>query len=139
MSSLQQAGYEFRARNTIAPQSGGTARRVRKVATNFSPHLVNSNAETVSGAPISIALISPDRRHRDAAAQALAGCAGYEVSEFSSYPVRLDDASEIMDQKFSVVIIDLDGDPKFALELVESISADGPEHASFSRFRWNKR
>jgi pilus assembly protein CpaE len=125
MSSLQQAGYEFRARNTIAPKSGGTARRVRKVATNFSPHLVNSNAETVSGAPISIALISPDRRHRDAAAQALAGCAGYEVSEFSSYPVRLDDASEIMDQKFSVVIIDLDGDPKFALELVESISADG--------------
>ena len=95
------------------------------MATNFSPHLVNSNAETVSGAPISIALISPDRRHRDAAAQALAGCAGYEVSEFSSYPVRLDDASEIMDQKFSVVIIDLDGDPKFALELVESISADG--------------
>jgi len=77
----------------------------------------------------------------------------------SSLPVRLDDASEIMDQKFSVVIIDLDGDPKFALELVESISAmvcdgDGysesadpsfwcgacePEHASFSRFRWNKR
>jgi len=80
MSSLQQAGYEFRARNTIAPKSGGTARRVRKVATNFSPHLVNSNAETISGAPISIALISPDRRHRDAAAQALAGCAGYEVS-----------------------------------------------------------
>jgi pilus assembly protein CpaE len=95
------------------------------VATDSSPRLVNSNAETFGATPLSIALISPNRRQREAAALALAGCTGYEVSEFSSYPVRLDDASEMMDQKFGVVIIDLDGDPEFALKLVESISADG--------------
>ena len=95
------------------------------MATDSSPRLVNSNAETFGATPLSIALISPNRRQREAAALALAGCTGYEVSEFSSYPVRLDDASEMMDQKFGVVIIDLDGDPEFALKLVESISADG--------------
>jgi pilus assembly protein CpaE len=31
----------------------------------------------------------------------------------------------MMDQKYGIVIIDLDGDPEFALQLVESISADG--------------
>jgi pilus assembly protein CpaE len=95
------------------------------VATDYSPRLVNSNPVTIGGAPLSIALISPNRRQREAAAETLSGCTGYEVVEFSSYPVRLDDASEIMDQKFGVVIIDLDADPEFALQLVESISADG--------------
>lgn len=95
------------------------------MATSFSSHLVHSNTETAGGASISIALISPDRRHRELAVQALAGCTGYEVSTFTSYPERLDDASEIMDQKFGVVIIDLDSDPEFALDLVESVSADG--------------
>ncbi len=90
-----------------------------------SPHLVNSYTETISVTPLSVALISPDRRHRDAAAQALAGCIGYEVSEFSSYPARLEDASQLMDQRFGVLIIDLDGDPEFALKLVEIVSADG--------------
>jgi pilus assembly protein CpaE len=80
---------------------------------------------TISGMPLSIALISPNKRQREAAAEILSGCTGYEVVEFSSYPVRLDDASGIMEQKFGVVIIDLDADPEFALQLVESISADG--------------
>jgi len=125
MSSLQQTRYKFQARTTDAPQSYGTSRSVRKVATNSSPQLVNANAEAIGGMPICIALISPNGRHREAAALALGGCTGYEVSEFSSYPVRLDHASEMMDQKFGVVIIDLDSDPEYALELVEGISADG--------------
>ncbi len=95
------------------------------MATNFSPRLVNSNPEPVSGMPLSIALISPNGRQREAAAEVLAGCTGYEVVEFPSYPERLDQGSELMDQRFGVVIIDLDGDPEFALQLVESISADG--------------
>ena len=125
MSSLQRTRYEFQARTTDAPPSYGTSGSVRKVATDSSPQLANPNAETISSAPICIALISPNGRRREAAALALAGCTGYEVSEFSSYPLRLDDASEMMDQKFGVVIIDLDGDPEYALALVENISADG--------------
>jgi len=124
MSSLQRTRFEIRGRTTDGPQNSGTSRSERKVATD-SPHLVNSYAETISATPLSIALISPDRRHRDAAAQALAGCTGYEVTEFSSYPTRLEDASQLIAQRFGVVIIDLDGDPEFALKLVESVSADG--------------
>jgi pilus assembly protein CpaE len=95
------------------------------VATDSSPRLINSNIAPISAAPLSIALISPNRREREAAALVLAGCTGNEIVEFSSYPVRFDESSETMDQKFGVVIIDLDGDPEFALQLVESISADG--------------
>jgi pilus assembly protein CpaE len=95
------------------------------VATENFPHLVNANSEAIGGTQISIALISPDRRHRAAAALALAGCTGCEFSEFSSYPARSDDSSEMLDQKFGVVIIDLDGDPEYALELVENISSEG--------------
>jgi pilus assembly protein CpaE len=125
MSSLQQTKFDIRARTSQSPEGSGTSRSEPKVATNLSPHLINANAGTISGAQLSIALIGPNRRHRELVAQALSGCTGYEVSEFLSYPVRLDEASEMMDQKFGVVIIDLDDDPEFALQLVESISADG--------------
>ena len=95
------------------------------MATDSSPRLINSNIAPLSATPLSIALISPNRRQREAAALVLASCTGYEIAEFSSYPVRLDEASQMMDQKYGVAIIDLDGDPEFALQLVESISADG--------------
>ena len=45
--------------------------------------------------------------------------------EFPSYPAGLDDLPGMLDQKFDVVIIELDSDPEFALELVESIGSDG--------------
>lgn len=125
MSSLQPTRFEFWERTTDAAHGGATSRSERTVATDSSPHLVSSQAATTGATPINVALISPDRRHLQAAAVALAGCAGYEVSEFSSYPMRSDGTSEVMDQKFGVVMIDLDSDPEFALQLVESISADG--------------
>ena len=125
MSSLPRTNYELQAHESKAPQNDGTSRSIRKVATDTSPRLVNPNSDTIGGTPLSIALISPNRRHRAAAVLALAGCTGFEVSEFSSYPARSDDSSEMMDQKFGVVIIDLDGDPEYALELVESICANG--------------
>jgi len=126
MSSTPGSSFEFEGRTPRnAPSSFGASGSMCKVATDTSPHLVNSNAEMSAGTSISIALISPNRRHREAAALALACCNGYAVSEFSSYPVKSDDSSEMMDQKFSVVIIDLDDDPEYALELVESISGDG--------------
>jgi pilus assembly protein CpaE len=125
MSSLQRSSYEFQAHESNALPSQGTSRSTRKVATDTSPRLVNPNAATIGGPQLSIALISPDRRHRAAAAVALAGCTRYEVSEFSSYPARPGDDSEMLDQKFGVVIVDLDGDPEYALELVESISGEG--------------
>jgi len=74
---------------------------------------------------LSIALIGPDEDRRKAAASALAGCQGGEVREFSSYPPSLDDVPRLLEQHYDVIIIDLDAQPEYALELVESICANG--------------
>ena len=74
---------------------------------------------------LSIALIGPDEERRKAAAAALAGCQAGDVREFASYPASLDDVPMLLEQHYDVIAIDLDSNPEYALELVESICADG--------------
>jgi pilus assembly protein CpaE len=95
------------------------------VATNATPYPLNPYPDSIGSKPLSIALISPNMERRAAAALALTRCSGGEVSEFSSYPPGLDDVPGMLEQKFDVVIIELDTDPEYALELVESIGSDG--------------
>jgi pilus assembly protein CpaE len=47
------------------------------------------------------------------------------VNAFSSYPPSLDDVPRLLELHHDVIIIDLDSDPEYALELVESIGANG--------------
>jgi Flp pilus assembly CpaE family ATPase len=72
-------------------------------------------------AKLSIALIGPDEERRKALAGSLAGFHGGEVQEFSSYPPTLDNVPKMLDRYYDVIIIDLDSDLEYALELVESI------------------
>ncbi len=95
------------------------------MATNPSPHAVNSYPESVGSQPLSIALIGPNEGKRSAAVAALKGCGYSEVSEFASYPPGLEDAGAMLKEKYDVVIIDLDSDPEYALELLESIGGNG--------------
>jgi pilus assembly protein CpaE len=74
---------------------------------------------------LSIALIGPDEGRRKAAASALAGAQGGDIREFSTYPPSLDDVPKLLEQRYDVIIIDLDSHPEYALELVESICANG--------------
>ena len=75
---------------------------------------------------LSIALIGPDGQRRNAVARTLADChGGGEVREFPSYPPSLDDVPRMLEQQYSVILIDLDSDREYALELVESICANG--------------
>ncbi len=74
---------------------------------------------------LSIALIGPDEERRKAAASTLAGCQGGVIREFSTYPPSLDDVPKLLEQHHDVIIIDLDSRPEYALELVESICANG--------------
>lgn len=46
---------------------------------------------------------------------------GVGVSEFTSYPDGIDDLPRMLQQQYDVVIIDLDSNSEFALELVEGI------------------
>jgi pilus assembly protein CpaE len=45
--------------------------------------------------------------------------------EFSSYPPDLDDVARLLEQHYDVVIVDLDSNPEYALDLVESVCTSG--------------
>jgi len=89
--------------------------------TNFE----GSSPDSVGSDVLSIALIGPDEKRRKEAATALLLCEGTEVREYSAYPASLDEVPRLLEQRNDVIIIDLDSNPEFALELVESICASG--------------
>jgi len=74
---------------------------------------------------LSVAVISPDEKRRNAALHALAECQTGPIQEFVSYSPNLDDAPRTLNRDFDVVLVDLDSDPKSALELVRSICING--------------
>ena len=74
---------------------------------------------------LSVAVISPDEKRRGAALHALGKCQTGPIQEFVSYPPDLDDAPRTINRDFDVVLVDLDSDPKYALELVKSICING--------------
>lgn len=91
---------------------------------NFSPNRSTESSDSFGVGSLSIALIGPNERQRQALAAALAKCHGANVREFSSYPTSIEDAPRLLEQAFDVIIIDLDGDTDFALDLVDSISVN---------------
>jgi len=63
---------------------------------------------------LSIALIGPDGSRRNAIARILADChGGGEVREFPAYPPSLDDVPRMLEQQYSVILIDLDTDREY--------------------------
>lgn len=85
----------------------------------------NQLPESFISSPLSIAVISPDAIHRDQAIASLARFSNGSIREFVSYPPGAGAIAEALRQDFDVVIIDLDTDPEYALELVEHICVDG--------------
>jgi pilus assembly protein CpaE len=80
--------------------------------------------ESIGAGDLSIALIGPNENRRRIVANALAGAGTTMVREFPSYPNKTTDVPRLMEQNFDVFIIDLDGDQRYALELVEDLSAN---------------
>ncbi len=83
------------------------------------------NPDSLGTNSLSIAVISPDTAHRDEAIAALAGFSNGTIREFISYPPGASAIAQGLKQDFDVVIIDLDSDPEYALELVENVCQDG--------------
>ncbi|MGD0546881.1 MAG: AAA family ATPase, partial [Terracidiphilus sp.] len=102
-------------------ESGGS----NPVNSDTSPYLDDQYPDSLGSDVLSIALVGPDEGRRKAAATALAACQSGEIREFSSYPPSLDDVPKLLEQRYDVIIIDLDSHPEYALELVESICAKG--------------
>jgi pilus assembly protein CpaE len=92
---------------------------------NSPTYFEASSPDSIGSGALSIALIGPDERRRKEAATALLLCDGAAVREYNAYPASLDDVPRLLEQRNDVIIIDLDSNPEFALELVESICANG--------------
>jgi Flp pilus assembly CpaE family ATPase len=90
-----------------------------------SQYLDDQYPDSLGSDVLTIALIGPDEGRRKAAASALAEAQSGDIREFSTYPPSLDDVPKLLEQRYDVIIIDLDSHPEYALELVESICANG--------------
>lgn len=97
----------------------------RTVTTDSSPFFGSQYPESIGAAALSIALIGPNEERRTAAIRSMAGSAGHELREFTTYPASLDEVPRMLDPHYDVIIMDLDADPEYALELVECICANG--------------
>jgi len=72
---------------------------------------------------LSIALIAPSDRRREPIAAALASLHGAATRQFTAYP-ELDDLPRLMDSSYDVIIVDLDSNAEYALDLVEAICSN---------------
>ena len=73
---------------------------------------------------LTIALIGPDQQRRSTVAIALAGLQAGLTREFSTYP-DLDEVPRLMQDNYDVMIVDLDSNPEYALDLIETICSSG--------------
>ena len=92
---------------------------------NTPTYFEATSPESIGSDALSIALIGPDERRRQEMAAALLDCDGTEVREYLAYPANLDEVPRLLEQRNDVIVIDLDSNPEFALELVESMCANG--------------
>ena len=114
--TTHQFGFDQQGTADI-PLSGYSAK------SSSSPQFDSQLLDSLGENPLTIALIGPDESRRHALGMALAGCQSCDIRGYSSYPPSLDDLPRLLDQNHDVIIIDLDSDQEYALELVESICA----------------
>jgi len=81
--------------------------------------------DELSAGALSVALVCPHEQRLAMAAKALALHSNCKVLEFTSYPPSLDYVSYMLKGKFDAVLIDLDSDPEYALDVVETIAQIG--------------
>ena len=84
-----------------------------------------TDSPRLSAGILSAAVISPDMHRRNEAITALGECQNGPIREFITYPPNLDDIAQTLGNNYDVILVDLDSDPEYALNLVESISTHG--------------
>ena len=82
-------------------------------STNKLPDALGNNV-------LSVALIGPAESRRKSIASALSSLQGSVTREFASYP-ELDDVPRLLESDYDVIIIELDSNPEYALELIENL------------------
>src|ERR1700676_2169839 len=82
-------------------------------------------SEALNANVLSVVVIGPDERRRDAVAGALAGSLCGIARQLPFYP-ELDQIPRMIELNHDVVVVDLDSNPEFALEIVETLCAGSP-------------
>jgi pilus assembly protein CpaE len=91
-----------------------------KQETEEAPAASRAPAAPVSGFGLTVALIGPDEGRRYSVASALTGAPCRVSQQLSSYP-ELDQLPRLAKQNLDVILLDLDSNPEYALELVENL------------------
>ena len=91
----------------------------------MSTQVQNSEPELSASKGMSVALIGPNDAHRKIVAAALGSAQGRKVHEFIDYPDKLSDLPRMLEQNFDVVLVDVDTDESYALQIIEKVSQLG--------------
>jgi pilus assembly protein CpaE len=70
---------------------------------------------------LSIAIIGPNERRRQEVASAVYACRAGKIRVFTAYPSGIDDLPKLQNGTYDVVMIDVDSDLEYALDLAESL------------------
>jgi TonB family protein len=98
---------------------------------------MSTNAQSPQGEKsaaqgMSVALIGPNDAHRKIVARALASSQGRKVHEFIDYPGNLNELSDMAAQNFDVVLVDVDTDESYALQIIAKLAEIGQSVMAYS-------
>lgn len=98
----------------------------------MSTNAQSPQAEKSASKGMSVALIGPNDAHRQIVARALASTQGRKVHEFIDYPDKLNDLPRMVEQNFDVVLVDVDTDESYALQIIEKLAEIGQSVMAYS-------
>ena len=98
----------------------------------MSTNVQGSDAQGTGAKVMSVAVIGPNDAHRSVVAQALTSAQGRKVHEFIDYPADLNDLARMMETKFDVVLVDVDTDESYALQIIAKLADFGPAVMAYS-------
>ncbi len=98
----------------------------------MSTNAQNTQAEKSGSKGMFVALIGPNDAHRKIVARALASTQGRKVHEFIDYPGDLNDLPAMVEQNFDVVLVDVDTDESYALQIIGKLAEIGQPVMAYS-------
>lgn len=98
----------------------------------MSTNMQSAESQGIASAGMAVALIGPNDAHRKIVAKALASAEGRKVYEFIDYPADLNDLARMMETKFDVVLVDVDTDESYALQIIAKLANFGPAVMAYS-------
>jgi protein TonB len=98
----------------------------------ISNNAQSPQADKSASKGMAVALIGPNDAHRQIVARALATSQGRKIHEFIDYPASLNDLPRMVEQNFDVVLVDVDTDESYALQIIAKLAEIGQPVMAYS-------